>query len=508
MPPQVKSLTRREMVGRYGPLALVLTLGLTLRLRPFLFNRSLWLDEAMLALNVVRRGFLSLAAPLDDAQSAPLGFLWLSHAFVVAFGNRDQVLRLVPFLAAVSSLVLLAWFARRAPSRAAGWLALLLYALSNRAIYYAAEFKQYATDTLMALLLLVVATPCLIGPWQRRRVLVWGLLSALAIWFSHPAVFVFAGIWTALLVARLRAKDAPAVKTLVMVLLLAAVSFAGTYFLTLRSVGAHQGLYRFWSDFFMPLPPWAHFGWLWKTARDVMINPVGLALPALGVALFLIGALYLLAAQLPMALALLLPLAYTLAASALRQYPFGDRMLLFAIPSVLIIVAHGVAALGRAARHIPYGEPIIWLACATALVAGPAIDAARTFQQPFEGEQMRPAIASLAQQRESADLVYIYYPAYPAWRYYAPQFGLEEQGNVIRGRYARTEPEKYAEDLAHLPAYGRLWLLFSHVYTGSAGNEEELIMARVKELGEVEQTEHFPGATLYLLTLGNSPPNE
>ena len=48
--------------------------GIVLRLVPYLVNRSLWLDESMLALNIIHRSFAGLWAPLDFNQGAPLDF--------------------------------------------------------------------------------------------------------------------------------------------------------------------------------------------------------------------------------------------------------------------------------------------------------------------------------------------------------------------------------------------------------------------------------------------------
>ncbi len=55
----------------------VLILGLGLRLAQYATGRSLWLDEALLALNIIHRPIGGLFRVLDYHQGAPLGFLLL-----------------------------------------------------------------------------------------------------------------------------------------------------------------------------------------------------------------------------------------------------------------------------------------------------------------------------------------------------------------------------------------------------------------------------------------------
>ena len=64
-------------------------------------NRSLWYDEAALALNITSRGFVELVAPLDYLQTAPPMFLWAERLIVILFGANDWTLRLVPLGAGV-----------------------------------------------------------------------------------------------------------------------------------------------------------------------------------------------------------------------------------------------------------------------------------------------------------------------------------------------------------------------------------------------------------------------
>src|SRR5512144_903664 len=111
------------------PLLLILA-GIGVRLVPMLANRSLWLDEAMLALNIVTRPLADLLRPLDYAQGAPLGFLLLEKLSVTLFGPNEPALRLVPLLAALGALPLFHHLACRCLPRREALIALALFAVS------------------------------------------------------------------------------------------------------------------------------------------------------------------------------------------------------------------------------------------------------------------------------------------------------------------------------------------------------------------------------------------
>jgi hypothetical protein len=134
----------------------ILLLGAAFRAAQYAADRSLWLDEAMLALNIVNRSFLELAQlPLEYDQAAPLGFLLSEKLLTTLFGNADYVLRILPLLSGLASLWALYALAKRVlAQRVAIVTAVLLFAVSAPLIYYASEVKQYSCDVLICLLLL------------------------------------------------------------------------------------------------------------------------------------------------------------------------------------------------------------------------------------------------------------------------------------------------------------------------------------------------------------------
>src|SRR5262245_26578453 len=104
-------MRHREILGRFlaNParleqigIVILVALGLALRLRQYLFNRPIWLDEAMLALNVIDRDFgRLLSTRMHSNQSAPPGFLVAARSIVEAFGPYDWALRLLPLAAGI-----------------------------------------------------------------------------------------------------------------------------------------------------------------------------------------------------------------------------------------------------------------------------------------------------------------------------------------------------------------------------------------------------------------------
>src|ERR1700686_4446208 len=113
----------------------IIVFGALLRLTQFLSNRSLWLDEAKLALNIVNRSFVQLFKPLDYGQGAPIGFLMLERSALHLFGSGEYALRLFPFLSGMISLLLFYQLAKQSVPSAAP-IAMGLFATSAPLIYY------------------------------------------------------------------------------------------------------------------------------------------------------------------------------------------------------------------------------------------------------------------------------------------------------------------------------------------------------------------------------------
>lgn len=503
----------------------LLALGIGLRAAAFAGDRALWIDEAMIALNVVDRSPAGLFEPLDRNQGGPVGFLIAAKASAALFGPTERALRLPAFLASLAGLLAFAAAARRLLPGPAARLALALFAVSPHLVSYAAECKQYSGDAAAAAVLLALAAP-LFGPATRRQRLAFGLAGAIAIWCSHPALFVLAGFGVALSARACVRRDRAGIAALFPLGALWLASFAGVYFANLRHLGGNDYLLRYWADHFAPVPA-SRSGLAWYAyhALTFVHFPAGLApdlllVQASLVAAGLTGAVVAWrrgataaettgaggcgAEAVPspwLAAALALGVACALAASAARSYPFAGRLLMFLVPAACLVA--GAAADGLRSLAAPrLGR---WSrAVGPILLAWPTLQAIDEIRHPARSEEIRPLLRAARDGWRPGDRIYVYggagdAGAGPAFEFYTRRREFPD-GAAVRGGVHRGDPAAYGAEIARLPP-GRIWVLFAHRHR----DEEAEICAAFAAAGTGGRVLDAPGASLHLYELRGGP---
>jgi uncharacterized membrane protein len=485
-------LAPRDWIG----LTLVLA-GFILRLRQYLANRSLWLDESMLANNILSRSFPGLLQPLSNDQGAPIGFLLIQKAITLFLGDSEYALRLFPFLAGCLSLVLMFLLARKVASSFAGSLTLALFAFSPALIYYTSEVKQYSSDVAIALGLCLLFLEVEGKELKYRDAVLSALVGMLAIWFSHPALFVLGGLGLALFLPALRKKEPRKILTLLLIAVAWGLSLAALYFINLRHLASHQFFLDFWREGFLPHDSSA-FHWLAWCLQTPFIDLLGLRIPyPLIVLLFLIG-LIALTRRLPrFGLFLLLILLLALFASFLNLYPFAGRMILFLAPALILILGEAVDAIVALFSRPRWIAPTLFLVMSGFLLFGPVRSAAENFTAPKMQEHIRPTMEYLRDARRDGDLIYVYYWAEHAVRFYAPKYELASS-DFIFGADHHDQPELYRAELDALRGHARVWFLFSHIYENGDFNERDYILEYLDSIGELSREFRVPGTSVYL----------
>ena len=473
----------------------LLFVGAILRLRGYFSGRSLWADEAMLALNIVNRNFIELFKPLEYDQGAPLGFLLVEKFFNAVFGRTEYVLRLFPLLAGLASLWLFYLLIRKTLQGTGFFLALALFALNPQLIYYTSEAKQYIVDAAVALGLLLLAIPIFQNQSSKKNFSLLALAGILALWFSHPALFVLAGIGVALVIQFLRMRDYKNLRTTFGIGLLWLANLTLLYFINLRQLSHNNYLANYWADGFLPLPPWSDLNWLTELVKyqfDISFIPLLVSV------LILVGWLALLREEQSAALALAFTTGFVFTVSALKFYPVNGRLSLFLIPLGILLLGKAIEFLWQtfsANKFVSIGVTIL---LSGYLLISPLLTSLQNFISPKYVEHIRPTMQVLADSWKDGDALFVTAWAEPAFRYYAPFYGLEDVEYVSSRIEDYPDGEKLKSRISPLVGKKRVWVLFSHVYEQGGFNERDYLVAYLNEIGEKRREILKSGTSVYL----------
>jgi len=448
-------------------------------------DASFWIDESMLALNVVHRSPSALLQPLDLNQGAPVGYLLLCKASIQVFGPHEWVLRGVSLVVGLAALALFASFAFKSLEANVARMATALFAVSPYLVGYSAEFKQYELDAALCCALLAISRPLLAGVGTRREAVCLAVGGAVAVWFSHPAAFVLAGIGCGILGEAILRKDRSAMFTRLGIGTVWLIGFAACWYLFTRRLGMNAYLNDYWAGTFLPLPPRSigDATWIPHHLLQLFDNPGGFTSPVFGggglaACAAGIGIVRLARNDKPLLTALIVPILAALIASAFRKYPFAGRLMLFAVPLLIPLVAVGLMTLCESLAAVQRRLPILVLA----LVFLPPIHECWTLvKKPLHAENTREIVAHLAANRREGEPVHVHYGAIPGVAYYGPKLGLQADGvtfsRAIRGGPAAVQ----AEELSAYRGQPMVWVVLSH----RQAVEEAAIWAHLDAFGHL-----------------------
>lgn len=475
---------------------MLILVGVLLRLREYLTDRSLWVDEAMLALNIVQRGFGGLVQqPMDYDQGAPIGYLFSVKTITLLLGDSEYALRLFSLLAGCAALLLFALLADRHLEKSGAVIAVAWFACAPYLVSYSSEVKQYIGDVLVSLLFLLLFFRMVQKPARARDFLLIGAAGTALVWFSHPSVFVAAGVGVTLFVNYWTNKDRQRLLWTALCGVVWSIDLVLLYVVNLSHLAGSKYLLDYWQDGFLPSPPDpAWFAHMWSL---LVQDPLSQASsPLILFILFVAGVVFLFRRDWRPGAVVLSPLLFALIASGLHKYSLLGRMLLFGMPFFLLIFAasvDGFAALIKN-RYLSHG---VRLVLAVYLIWAPLRTSALRFVQPKMQEHIKPTMAYLHEYTKPEDTIYVYYNTVPAFRFYAPKYGLALENTVI-GLDHSDDPQAYYAELDQLDNRKRVWFIFSHVYELGDFNEKDFILDYVDRLGEKVREYRVPGTSVYL----------
>jgi 4-amino-4-deoxy-L-arabinose transferase-like glycosyltransferase len=391
--------------------AIAAAIGIALRIREYVANRALWLDESFLSLNIIDQSVTGLFGRLGFNQAAPPGFLVFERLAVEAFGRSEYALRLFPLICGIASIFLFLHIVRTLLTPVPQLIAMALFSVSEGLIYYSAEVKQYSTDVAASLLLLAAALALRSSLLPKWWAACWVVAGFAALALSYVAAFILIAVVIALVMPRAlrRPWHDRRPLDLAVVLWLAGVAVALAY--------AHPRI----SDVVASYPSFP-VGTQIRTAAGAVGTAVGY--PAGGVtgsfkyvvALIGLAGFAVFVRRHREAAALVgVPALLLVFAAALHAYPILPRTVLFLLPFVAIVLAEGIGAL---ASTMPSRRRLLVILLALAVCAVPATYAVKHFIAPQGREEVKPVLRYLAKNWRAGDSLFVFYRAQYALRYY------------------------------------------------------------------------------------------
>jgi hypothetical protein len=453
---------------------------------PYLLHHSFWVDEAWVADTV--RARIGLTPSL--ASSTPLGWTYLLR--LVPFGGPER-LRLVPLAFAMLAAAAGYLFGRelRLTPFATGILTGAAVLLSP-AMLVRDDLKQYTAEAFACLVLWILVAR-VENEWRLRRLVAIAATASLGMLFANTVIFVGVAAMACLALECLVTRN---YRRLAQVALAAAgmLVVAFVIYATLIRPQVTPTLVAYWDPFYMPTRS-ASAAVSFLHLHLHQLAPY-MGFPLLADVVLVLAGIAALAWLRRFALAALFPvtLVIVIAASAARDYPFGDvRTSTFWLVTVPLLMAVAVAAaahrageaVGRLSRH----RRARWALLAPPVVAAlalaawvPATDSyIRSHSIP--NENVHSEVIYLDSHFRRGDVVIVSYAASYAFAYYypaTPSFPVGDGPNghivaypklpwmvVLPQRHPANLIDGLAEardKIAAEPAgaRGRIWIIRSH----------------------------------------------
>lgn len=317
-------------------MGLIFLLGVLLRLKGLLANPSLWHDECALAWNVKYRNYGDFFGILRFMQMAPPFFMVLTKLTTNIFGISDFSLRILPFLAGVTSIIAFYFLAQKTlKSKAVVLWAVFFFAINQRMINYSFEFKPYSFDVLFAIICVLFFMNLDLEKLNVKKAVLYGILLSLVPWFSFTSVFVIAGGSINMLFKIIKAKNKNF--HLPFTIFHLPLLISGLIYLKLYLMNNYMGTHmvNYWQDSFLSVNPVMFLVLLINNIR-YFFHPMPYVLFALILFVWGIGIFQKEKSE-------FLKISVTsfvllVVASLLHIYPFNTRLILFLLPMFLLLM--------------------------------------------------------------------------------------------------------------------------------------------------------------------------
>jgi len=454
------STTPADSTTPRNVMAVIMIVGVVCRLMAWLPYSSFGLDELLLARNIMEVPLRSLLTePLKLDQVAPRGFLLAEWLALQAFGTSERSLRLFTLICGIGGFLLFARLARRTLGDVAAIIAVGLCAIAVPSIRYSAQVKQYGVDVTVAVIVLLIAVDLHDRDASIRRFVLAGLAGFVLSLFSQASVFMMAGVGLAFAIEWLVTRAPRLRRAMLITIPLWAAAALMAVVAGKRSMTASTQAFMddFWSRGFMPLPfSGASARWVWTQGLSLLNDPYVLryAWAPVLLAVVALGVVALWRERRHVALLVMGPLAIAMVAAIAHQYPFRSRLMVWAVPLLLLALGAGIDGVRRLAARL---HPVAAIAAVALLIASPVMTFASGLP-PYDVEHHRDVLTYLQAHRQPGDVVYVLPLSRMGVGYYGPRYGLQPTDWVVSA-CDRNDVRPFVVDVDRYRGTPRFWLL-------------------------------------------------
>ena len=470
--------------------------GIVLSFVNFLNLRSLWLNEATIALNIVEKSVFELFRPLEHYQVAPIGFLLIEKLFASLLGGADWTMRIFPLISFLASIYLLFIASKKVVKN-------YLFALYTSAFFatsiimisYSSELKQYMSDVTFWLIILI-STINYNSKKFKIKWWIYAFIGALSICFSNISIILLfsSGLYT---IYKTHYSIGKKYLPLLYILVIWMAAFIVYYFLFIYKHPTKDIMVNYWQSSFLPKDILSiEFYKSLLNKFEIYFSLLGnLKYPLLQVPFYLLGLWYLFKKKKALLFLLLSPLIFHLILSYFQLYPFDKRLILYLYPSLLIIITSGFYFIASFFKGTYF--KLIFVLPFFLVMNLFKID---SYGFPIEKEEIKKSIAYMESKFRTGESLYVYYGAINAFNFYKSDLNINlDPINVVLATKHRTNWPFYRTEISKMN--NSVWILFSHLYrtkTRAGLTEEAYILNTFRAEGyRIMHGRRYKGSSVY-----------
>lgn len=434
-------------------------------------DRSVFLDEANLILNIHQLSFVELLGELKADQRAPFLFTWLAKFITLLCGDSTMSFRFLPLVLVVSSIWIFNNIAIKNYSNFIGLTISVLFSTNDLVLRYATECKQYGGDLFSTVLLIYL--------WQKwtpskNNIFKWILLGSLLMWMSMPVILMLVGIGLSWSITSYK-KNFKNIKPILYIGVGWIISLGINYFFILSPGMQSEFMQNYHAPYFLDLTDIESIERSFIVFIRLIAKKTALGMVTISL-LIIIGIVTLVKNNYYKAIVLLLPIILTFIFSSLEKYSLLERLVLFTFPILLILAGEGIVQLLNITKSI-YLRWMVTIFIGITLVITMKYRNGLKWIQDTPRDNIKPVLLSIYKIDRSPH-IHLSKHAYPSYNHY-----VNIDKYIDGGNYARGSRESNIVNEFEPINIDSTWILLSHVL--DIESETKKITKRYKIINDI-----------------------